>query len=80
MDAAGLHLFAGTYETGSVLSGRPFDVVDDQRVDRTFGGFQLEAQLLLDGAEDVRRLIGAVTQLTPLQEVIDNALRGRSYR
>ena len=34
----------------SVFRGH-FDVVDDQNLDRTFGGFQLEAKLFLDGGK-----------------------------
>ncbi len=29
------------------------DVVDDDDIDRAFGGFELETQLFLDGGEDV---------------------------
>src|SRR5215831_5602803 len=34
-----------------LVRGRLFDVIDDQNLDRTFGGFQSEAQLFLDRRE-----------------------------
>jgi hypothetical protein len=32
----------------------PFEVVDDEDAGRGFGGFEFEAELLLDGGEDGR--------------------------
>src|SRR5581483_8477116 len=41
---------------GLVCCGH-FYVVDDENVDRAFGGFELEAELLLEGGEEIGRVV-----------------------
>ena len=64
-------------ETMLIIGWSPVNVVDHQRFDRQFAGFELQAELFLQGAIDGRAAgVGSV----PVQGEVEGAFEARFYR